>query len=43
MPITMYQATVPAFVQMLNSLAAILDKAEAFAAERKIDPAVLLH
>ena len=43
MPITMYQATVPAFVQMLNSLAAILDKAEAFAAERKIDPAVLLE
>jgi hypothetical protein len=38
----MYQATVPAFVQMLGSLAAILDKAEAYAAERKIDPAVLL-
>jgi hypothetical protein len=42
MPISMYQASVPAFLQMLNSLAAILDKAEAFAAERKIDPAVLL-
>ena len=42
MPISMYQATVPAFLQMLNSLAAILDKAEVFAAERKIDPAVLL-
>jgi hypothetical protein len=27
---------------MLNSLSAILDKAEAFAAERKIEPAVLL-
>ena len=42
MPISMYQASVPAFLQMLSSLSAILDKAEAFAAERKIDPAVLL-
>jgi uncharacterized protein len=42
MPISMYQASVPAFLQMLNSLSAILDKAEAFAAERKIEPAVLL-
>jgi uncharacterized protein len=42
MAISMYQASVPAFLQMLHSLSAILDKAEAFAAERKIDPAVLL-
>jgi len=42
MAMSMYQASIPAFVQMLNSLSAILDKAEAFAAERKIDPAVLL-
>jgi hypothetical protein len=42
MPISMYQASVPGFLQMLNALAAILDKAEAYAAERKIDPAVLL-
>ena len=42
MALSMYQASVPAFVQMLSSLAAILDKAEAYAAERKIDPAVLL-
>jgi hypothetical protein len=42
MPISMYQASVPAFLQMLNSLSANLDKAEVFAAERKIDPAVLL-
>jgi hypothetical protein len=42
MVLSMYQASVPAFVQMLGSLAAILDKAEAYAAERKIDPAVLL-
>jgi hypothetical protein len=42
MTLSMYQASVPAFLQMLNALAAILDKAEAFATERKIDPAVLL-
>jgi hypothetical protein len=42
MSISMYQASVPAFLQMLNALSAILDKAEAYAAERKIDPAVLL-
>jgi hypothetical protein len=43
MSISMYQASVPAFLQMLNSLSAILEKAEADAAERKIDPAVLLQ
>jgi hypothetical protein len=42
MAISMYQASVPIFLQMLNSLSAILDKAEAFAAERKIEPVVLL-
>jgi uncharacterized protein len=42
MPLSMCQASVPTFLQMLNSLSAILDKAEAFAAERKIEPAVLL-
>jgi uncharacterized protein len=42
MAISMFQASVPAFLQMLNSLSAILGKAEAYAAERKIDPAVLL-
>jgi hypothetical protein len=42
MALSMYQASVPAFLQMLSSLSAILDKAEVYAAERKIDPAVLL-
>jgi len=42
MTITMYQASVPAFTQMLGSLAAILTKAEAHATAKKIDPAVLL-
>lgn len=42
MPLTMYQASVPVFVQMLGALAKVLDKGEAFAAARKVDPAVLL-
>jgi hypothetical protein len=39
----MYQASAPAFLQMLNSLSAILDKAELDAAARKIDPSVLIN
>jgi uncharacterized protein len=42
MAISMYQASVPAFLQILNSLSTILGNAEAYAAERKIDPAVML-
>jgi uncharacterized protein len=40
---SMYQASIPAFVQMLNNLSTILDKAEAYAKDRKIDPEVLLN
>jgi hypothetical protein len=43
MPISMYRASVPVFVRALRNLAAILKKGEAHAAERKIDPAVLLN
>ena len=43
MSLSMYQASIPAFVQMLNNLSAILDKAEAHAENRKIDPEVLLN
>ena len=43
MSLSMYKASVPAFVQMLNNLSAILDKAEAHAKNRKIDPEVLLN
>ena len=42
MTLSMYQASVPRFVNMLNNLSAILTKAEAHATARKIDPAVLL-
>ena len=41
--LSMYTASIPVFKQILNSLLAILDKAEAHAAEKKIDPAALLQ
>ena len=43
MPLSMYQASVPAFIWMLNNLSAILDKAAAFAEAKKIDPTVLVN
>ncbi|MBF7729262.1 DUF1993 domain-containing protein [Pseudomonas sp. N040] len=43
MSLTMYQASVPQFLRMLGNLASILEKAESWAAEKKIDPAVLLN
>ena len=39
----MFDASVPVFKQILTSLSAIIDKAEAHAAEKKIDPAALLQ
>jgi hypothetical protein len=42
MTISMYQASVPVFIRMLNNLAAILEKAAAHCEARKIAPAVLL-
>ncbi len=38
----LYQATIPVFEQTLGALDAIVDKASAYAAAHKIDPAVLL-
>jgi uncharacterized protein len=42
MTLSMYQASVPVFRQVLEALGGVLGKGEAFAAERKIEPAVLL-
>ncbi len=42
MAISMYQSSVPVFTRMLGNLSTILDKAGEHAANRKIDPAVLL-
>ena len=43
MKISMYQASVPAFIRALGNLAVVLDKGVAFAEARKIDPAVLVN
>ncbi len=43
MPQSMSQASLPVFEINLNALSAMLDKAEAYAASKKIDPTVLLH
>jgi hypothetical protein len=42
MPFTMSQASLPVFEIGLNAISAVLDKAAAHAAAKKIDPAVLL-
>ena len=41
MSISMYQASAPRFIQTLNNLSAIIDKAIAHCDTRKIDPSVL--
>ena len=43
MSLSMHTASVPVFQQMLTALGGVLAKAEAHAAERKIDPAALLQ
>lgn len=43
MSFSMYDASVPVFKQILSSLSTILSKAEAHAAEKKIEPAALLQ
>ena len=43
MIVSMHAASVPVFKQMLASLADVLSKAEAHAADRKIDPNALLQ
>lgn len=42
MPLSMHQAACPVFVQVLGALSKVLDKAQAHAAARKIDPGVLM-
>ena len=43
MSFSMYEASVPVFTQILNSLAAIIDKAQTHANDKNIDPAALLQ
>lgn len=42
MPLSMYQASAPVFVRQLGALSKLLDKGEAFAAAKGIDPADML-
>lgn len=43
MSLSMYTSSVPVFTHALKTLSALLDKGAAFAAEKKIDDAVLLN
>ncbi len=43
MNISLYTASIPVFKQMLTSMSAVLAKAEAHAAEKKIEPDVLMQ
>ena len=43
MTVSMYSVSVPVFIQHLNGLSAVLDKAEAWAAARKVNEADLLN
>jgi hypothetical protein len=43
MALSMYQASVPVFVQYLKGLSIVLDKAGKWAAERKLDAAVIMQ
>jgi len=43
MTLSMYQASIPVFKQMLGALSAVLTKAEAHAAAKKIEPHALLQ
>ena len=43
MTFSIYQASVPVYIRRLEALSAILDKAAAYASQRKIDPAALIQ
>ena len=43
MSLSMYQASVPVFIRAFKNLTGVLQKGEAFAQAKKIDPAVLIN
>ena len=43
MTFSIYQASVPVYIRRLKALSTILDKAAAYASQRKIEPAVLIQ
>ena len=43
MAFSIYEASIPVYLRQLNALSAILTKAAAYSAQRKIDPAALIN
>ncbi len=43
MPLSLHAATLPSFLQIIDATAGLIGKAEAFCAERSLDPAELLE
>ena len=43
MSVSLYDATIPSFLQTLKAMTGIIGKAEAFCAEKGVDPAALLE
>ena len=43
MPLTLYAATIPSFLQILGSVAHLVDKAEAFGSEHALAPEALIE
>ena len=43
MPYSVFEASIPVYIRRLEALSAILDKAAAYATERKIDPPALIQ
>lgn len=43
MPLSMFQASAPVFIRVMNNLKGVLDKGAAHAAAHKIEPTVLLN
>lgn len=43
MTISMYEASVPVFIRMLNNLAVVLEKGATYTTDKKIEPTVLLN
>jgi uncharacterized protein len=43
MSISLYATSAPVFVQFLNGLSSVIDKAGVFAEAKKVEPSVLIH
>ena len=43
MPLTLYAATIPSYLQILSSVSRLIDKAESFCAERNVSPDQLIQ